>query len=176
MTVRHRVGDTVYGVPLVRFTLVYSGELRSRGRPSQIWEVRKALSPQLEELWRVDPVLATVMRHRYVPLGEYQYGESHHSQDHALPEAVRFPDAIDLLEPIERTGWSFNPLVRNSLALRCGLKINFLRREEPGKVYQGGDIDNRLRGGFQNSRASLGATRKTHAAWSRLSTTKPSRS
>jgi len=38
------------------------------------------------------------------------------------------------------------------------------------------DTDGHLRGGFQNSRASLGATRKTHAAWSRLSTMKPSRS
>ena len=33
-----------------------------------------------------------------------------------------------------------------------------------------------LRGDFQNSRASLGATRNMHAAWSRLSTMKPSRS
>ena len=33
-----------------------------------------------------------------------------------------------------------------------------------------------VRGGFQNSRASLGATRNMHAAWSRASTMKPSRS
>ena len=33
-----------------------------------------------------------------------------------------------------------------------------------------------FRGCFQNSRASLGATRKTHAAWSGLSMMKPSRS
>ena len=33
-----------------------------------------------------------------------------------------------------------------------------------------------LRGGFQNSRVSLDATRKTHAAWSRPSTMKPIRS
>jgi len=38
------------------------------------------------------------------------------------------------------------------------------------------DCHSLLRSGFQNSRASLGATRKTHAAWSRLSTMKPSRS
>ncbi len=31
-----------------------------------------------------------------------------------------------------------------------------------------------LKGGFQNSLASLGATRKTHAAWSKPSTMKPS--
>jgi hypothetical protein len=35
--------------------------------------------------------------------------------------------------------------VRDSLALRCGLKILFLRKEPPGRVYQGGDIDNRLK-------------------------------
>lgn len=40
---------------------------------------------------------------------------------------------------------SFLPLVRESFALRCGLKIKFLRKEEPGKLIQQGDIDNRLK-------------------------------
>jgi hypothetical protein len=36
-------------------------------------------------------------------------------------------------------------LVRESYLLTCGLKILFLRKEAPGKVYQGGDLDNRLK-------------------------------
>src|SRR5262249_29612296 len=39
----------------------------------------------------------------------------------------------------------FRPLVRESYALHCGLKILFLRHEPPGKIYQGGDIDGRIK-------------------------------
>jgi hypothetical protein len=39
----------------------------------------------------------------------------------------------------------FFPLVRETFALHCGLKILFLRREPPGKVYQGGDMDGRIK-------------------------------
>jgi hypothetical protein len=54
-------------------------------------------------------------------------------------------DAIDLCQPIERGGRQFLPLIRDTFALNCGLKILFLRKEEPGRVYQGGDLDNRLK-------------------------------
>jgi hypothetical protein len=37
------------------------------------------------------------------------------------------------------------PLVRDTFALTCSLHILFLRQESPGKVYQGGDLDNRLK-------------------------------
>ena len=36
-------------------------------------------------------------------------------------------------------------MVRNSYALHCGLKILFLRHESPGNVYQGGDVDGRIK-------------------------------
>jgi hypothetical protein len=35
--------------------------------------------------------------------------------------------------------------VRESYALHCGLKIRFLRQEPPGRVYQGGDLDGRMK-------------------------------
>ena len=35
--------------------------------------------------------------------------------------------------------------MRDSFALHCGLQILFLRKESPGKVYQGGDIDGRIK-------------------------------
>jgi hypothetical protein len=36
-------------------------------------------------------------------------------------------------------------LVRETYALHCGLEILFLRKEQPGKVYQGGDLDGRIK-------------------------------
>jgi hypothetical protein len=54
-------------------------------------------------------------------------------------------DILDLCAPIERHGAWFRPLVRETHALHCGLKIRFLRKEPPGKIYQGGDIDGRIK-------------------------------
>lgn len=51
----------------------------------------------------------------------------------------------DLCEPIEKHGTWYKPLVRESFALHCGLKIIFLRQEAPGKVYQAGDLDGRMK-------------------------------
>jgi hypothetical protein len=54
-------------------------------------------------------------------------------------------EIIDLYESIQKHGAWFRPLVRESYALHCGLKIRFLRHEPPGKIYQGGDLDNRIK-------------------------------
>ncbi|HEY3915478.1 MAG TPA: hypothetical protein VGN61_13400 [Verrucomicrobiae bacterium] len=56
-----------------------------------------------------------------------------------------FRDFLDLCAPIEKHGAWFKPLVRENYALHCGLKITFLKKEPPGKVYQGGDIDGRIK-------------------------------
>lgn len=53
--------------------------------------------------------------------------------------------SIDLCALVPRGNRSFKPLVRKSFALNCGLKITFLRNGPAGKVYQGGDLDNRLK-------------------------------
>jgi hypothetical protein len=52
---------------------------------------------------------------------------------------------IDLCESLNKHGAWFRPLVRETFALHCGLKILFLRKEPPGKVYQGGDLDGRMK-------------------------------
>jgi len=54
-------------------------------------------------------------------------------------------EILDLCEPIEKHGAFFRPLVRDSYALHCGLKVRILRKEPPGKVYQGGDLDGRIK-------------------------------
>jgi hypothetical protein len=53
--------------------------------------------------------------------------------------------SIDLCAVIGRGQRTCLPLVRESLLLKCGFKILFLRKEEAGRVYQGGDLDNRLK-------------------------------
>jgi len=133
-----------FGLPIMKFTLTYDGELSSNGRPPKKWDIRAHISPQLEELWQIHPVLTRVFRQRYVPLWGGLVTEHHHSQDEEmLPRpsvGADVPNSINVCEPIQAGGWTFVPLVRNSLALQCALKITFLRKEQPGKVYQGGDL------------------------------------
>lgn len=135
------------GVSIMRFTLTYDGELGSDRGPAQKWSIRKQISPQLEELWRISPALQDVQRRRWIPESDpYSLFEVHHMADdkRAFTQAPG-KGSIDLCAPIVKGGRQFWPLVRNSLALRCGLKITFMRKEEPGKVYQGGDLDNRIK-------------------------------
>ena len=67
------------------------------------------------------------------------------SLEYARSAQAGNPNIIDLCETINKHGGWFRPLVRESFALHCGLKITFLRKEAPGKVYQGGDIDGRIK-------------------------------
>jgi hypothetical protein len=144
------MGDGPYGLPLMKFTLVYEGELRADDRPPRKWEIRKYIHPQLKELWITNPTLIQVQRNRLIPKGGDWMVEGHHSLDNhtALPTHARPggpSDNIDLCEPITIGGRQFWPLVRDSFALTCALRILFLRKEEPGRVYQAGDLDNRLK-------------------------------
>ena len=135
----------------MKFTLTYDGELRSNGDPGQKWEIRKHLAPQLEELWRIATPLCELRKNPYFSIVPGTvWMEIHHSAEHLYPSPQDETNAdpsrfINLIEPIRRGSRSFFPLVRDSLALKCFLKITFLRREEPGRVYQGGDLDNRLK-------------------------------
>ena len=143
-----QAGDGPYRLPFMKFTLTYDGELRSKSDLRRKWEIRKHLHPQLKELWNVHPALHVLRLRRYIPSGGYSIIESHHRGD--TPEniqhnSIRSGPHIDLCEPIIKRDHTFLPLVRDLLALQCGLKIIFLRKESPGKIYQGGDLDNRLK-------------------------------
>ena len=150
MTVHFRVGDTTPGPSIMKFTLTYDGELRSNDRPKAKWNIRQSLSPQLIDLWESDDILKGVAHKRFRAKGGSVLFERHHSEDSSVPMFSFVTDphpsqAVDLLAPIERRGWLFCPLIRDSLLLKCGLKILFLRREDSGRIYQGGDMDNRLK-------------------------------
>ena len=75
------------------------------------------------------------------------YMESHHSQESEQPTSPLEPGHayIDLCAPIEQGGRKFLPIVRETFLLTCSLKVLFLRRGPPGRVYEGGDLDNRLK-------------------------------
>ncbi len=136
-----------FGLSLMKFTQTYDGELSANGDKSKKWAIRQELHPQLGELWSTHPTLIHAQEHRYWPSGrESTISHRHHSED--TQDTVSAPPPyphIDLCEPILKKGRKFVPLVRESFSLRCGLKVHFLRKESPGKVYQGGDIDNRLK-------------------------------
>lgn len=150
MIARLQIGEPPWGLSLVRFTLTYDGDLRASGRPKHKWEIRQKLSPQLAELWEVSPAIRYVRQNRWVARkGSFGKPIIHHSA-----EKEEFPggppptagDWLDTCSVIAVEGRNFLPLVRGSLALHCGLKILFMRKEEPGRlVFQGGDIDNRLK-------------------------------
>jgi hypothetical protein len=135
----------------MKFTLTYQGELRANDDFRRKWEIRNHFHPQLAELWRISPTLQRVWRQRSVPPDGWLRQETHHSLDSALSEDSehitmgRVEPQIDLCAPIVVAGRRFRPLVRDSYALQCGLDITFLRKEEPGHIYQGGDLDNRLK-------------------------------
>lgn len=131
----------------MKFTLIYEGELPSNGDKKTKWDIRKKFHPQLEELWLIDETLKLANRHRYIPTNStFIRSDIHHSLDEQFAWASQPPSQhLDLLEPIEVGGRKFIPLVRDSLSLRCSLKIQYLRREPPGRIFQGGDIDNRIK-------------------------------
>jgi hypothetical protein len=136
------------GIPLMKFTLTYDGPLSSNNGNHKFqkkWKIREHIQPQLADLWRTHPCLKNLVR--YVPKEQtYGWAESHHSNVPVTraPGEFKIPE-IDLGAPIDVGGIGFLPLIRDSYALVCSLNIIFMRKEQPGKVYQGGDLDNRIK-------------------------------
>jgi hypothetical protein len=136
----------------MKFTLTYEGELRSNADFKQKWEIRKHFDPQLRELWKIDPALCSVVENRHIPPNqEFIRVEKHHqsplntTRKSKVAGAKLTKERLDLCAPIVIKNRKFTPLVRDTFALKCVLKIKFLRKEEPGKLYQGGDLDNRIK-------------------------------
>jgi hypothetical protein len=63
----------------MKFTLTYEGELRANDDYRRKWDIRKQLHPQLVELWRVEPSLQMVKKHRQIPAEGYWKVETHHT-------------------------------------------------------------------------------------------------
>jgi hypothetical protein len=148
MRINQTMGDGPYGLPFMKFTLTYEGYLPSNGSTHDKWRIRNEFHPQLVELWEIHRGLKDMHHRRYIHESGAWLIDHHHSKGEA-PQPVPPPDKaheyVDVLAPVTVGGRQFMPLVRNTLALNCGLKIQFLRKEEPGRVIQQGDLDNRLK-------------------------------
>lgn len=137
----------------MKITLTYDGLLPSNGGPAAKADIRAKIHPQLAELWEISPVLGTVNTNRMYPAGRGAVvpTERHHSEGRtATPTTTAATTAwqqprLDLCAPIRVGQCDYIPLVRESLALRCALKILFMRKEPPGRLLNRGDIDNRLK-------------------------------
>lgn len=128
----------------MKFVLTYDGDLGSNKGSDEKWEIRKKMHPQLEALWKTNPSLIAIEKNRLIPrTGMFIPGTR--NIDDESPIMPYEGNCIDLCEPLDMGGRKFLPLVRNTYRLKCGLKINFLRHEPPGKIYQGGDLDNRIK-------------------------------
>jgi hypothetical protein len=142
----------------MKFTLTYDGELPACGNSSrktaEKWAIRKTFHPQLAELMATHPVMKMALKSSVIPAaGAFFLLHTHHSdggpvegQRFASPASEDKKNTRNLFEPLAVGGRNFFPIVRESMALVCGLKILFLRKEEPGSlVLQGGDLDNRIK-------------------------------
>jgi hypothetical protein len=140
---------------LMKFTLVYDGDLPSAGnksKPADASRIRNEFHEQLADLWESNVIFRQLARTartyphltfwssgKYPPPGLPEYDE---------PISALSPGQTDYCAPIAvpAANASFIPLVRNSLYLACAVDILFLRHEEPFNLMrQGGDLDGRLK-------------------------------
>jgi hypothetical protein len=136
----------------MRFTLYYDGPLHSaghKGLPREKQAIREALYPQFLTLWHTHPALPDGPKGEKNgswtnwPKWQWSAGLSHPWWEHKSVFPVKCASGDEI---------KFVPLVRcddkkepyHSLSMLCELSVLFLRPGPPGKVFQSGDIDNRL--------------------------------
>lgn len=105
----------------MQFHLVYRGPLRSNGDARHKHQIRRALHPQLKELWT------------HPPLDGLDY--------------LQYPPPENGLSVVEPLGdFKFATLVNERLKVVAELEVVMLRPSPPGRLLrQGGDIDNQLK-------------------------------
>jgi hypothetical protein len=140
---------------LVKFSLIYDGDLPSAGnkpQPKAASRMRNEFHEQLADLWERHVILRQ-LRHEARVFNQRMGDLTLEISAPTLPDyrgappPLR-PNQIDLCAPIPvpSAGVNFLPLVRNSLYLACAVDILFLRHEEPMSLMrQGGDLDGRLK-------------------------------
>lgn len=139
--------DYPEAVPL-EFRLTYEGPLYATQRdpvgnqPMPIPKrdhkraIRRVFHRQLRRLWETVPFLkrGTTAGPMEADIGSWDEGRE------AEPHTIENLSRLNALY-----GFNFVPLVTEDIGLQCALDILFLRPDEPGKVIQSGDIDNRLK-------------------------------
>ena len=104
----------------MEFRLVYRGPLKSQGgnklQDKQV--LRRYFRPQLEELWRHDPLI--------------------HIMNHMISGPRCAIEEVDCFR--------FLPVVSNKIDTVCEIDVLFLRPSPPGQlISHGGDLDNRMK-------------------------------
>ena len=132
----------------MKFNLVYDEPLHSQAADKIFdtkWKIRQYLHTQLAELWSVHPGLK--QRARYTPQRRYFWTEAQHLDPKVPNENLHRHSAWDrdLQAPIEIGGIKFLPLIRESFALACSLRILFMRKKPAGRIHQGGDLANSMK-------------------------------
>lgn len=122
------------------FVLRYRGPLPSNGGPRDKHRIRAAVDPQLQTLCAQTPQL-------------------HEAQSATLPEGVLRGSEVEVPRPLQALffvvplgGFRFVPIIHRPHELACSLDVIFLRREKPGSIVHGGDLDNRLKTLFDSLR------------------------
>jgi hypothetical protein len=117
----------------VDFVLLYRGPLASSGSTKEKHQIRSAIHPQLKTLCSQEP-------------------EFEKAQSDELPEGLLKGRKVEVPRPLEALffvvqlgGFRFVPLINRPHQLACSIDVIFLRREKPGAIVQGGDLDNRLK-------------------------------
>jgi hypothetical protein len=116
---------------IMEFTLTYRGALPSAEAKSHSdvqWRIRRHFHEQLKTQWRYE---ITLRRYR-----QNQFRFPPHDD----------PDRLAYCE-YRHGPFAFVPLVIHAPAMQfvCHLDIELLRRDTPGEIFAGGDLDNRIK-------------------------------
>jgi hypothetical protein len=124
----------------MNFVLRYRGPLSGKPQKTKAEKhhIREAFSPQLRELCKRASLFGDALR------------SDLHSATLKGERIVPPRDENGNLEPpffwrVPLAGHEFVPLVTRPHELVCELDILWLRREKPGDIVHGGDLDNRLK-------------------------------
>jgi hypothetical protein len=138
----------------MKFTLIFDGELPPSGnrnkRPTEKWDIRKKLEPQLIALWNTHPALSGIGLFALRPQLDSHASGLELIRVVNTPHTIRVDQQRELANRLRTPkvvgDKQFLPLVRKDLHLACSLDIHFLRQGEPGSVIlPGGDLDNRAK-------------------------------
>lgn len=129
----------------MRFMLSYEGPLpastQKNTRAKEKQAIRRELSFQLDQLWSIEPPLASRRKH----IDEFQVGILRDGHLRASPPNKKASPYGHLR--FELKGFCFVPLITAQNNLQCHVDIVLFRDGDPGHVMKGigGDLDNRMK-------------------------------
>jgi hypothetical protein len=119
------------------FVLRYRGALSGKTNADEKHRIRLRLHPQLKELCAREALFADASQ-VVLPAGMLGGGRIE-------PPRNVTGQISSMYFHIPLAGYEFVPLIHRPHKLACALDIIWLRREKPGDIVHGGDLDNRLK-------------------------------